>query len=39
MSGEDKHIEGTAIITSVCWVSRGYASQVYKEYEPTEEEK
>jgi hypothetical protein len=27
-----------AIITSLCWVQRGYANTVMKEYEPTKEE-
>lgn len=28
----------SAIITSLCWVSRGYANQVVEEYEPNPEE-
>ena len=28
----------TAIITSLCWVSRGYASAIVEEYEPTKQE-
>ncbi len=28
----------STIITSLCWVSRGYASQVVEEYEPSKEE-
>ncbi len=28
----------SAIITSLCWVSRGYANAVMEEYEPTKEE-
>lgn len=30
--------EQTTIITSLCWVSRGFANQVVKEYEPNPEE-
>jgi hypothetical protein len=30
--------EGSAIITSLCWVSRGYAKAVLEEYEPSKKE-
>jgi hypothetical protein len=28
----------TTIITSLCWVSRGFAKQIVEEYEPNPEE-
>jgi len=28
----------SAIITSLCWVSRGYAKAIVDEYEPTDKE-
>ena len=28
----------SAIITSLCWISRGYAKAVIDEYEPTDQE-
>jgi hypothetical protein len=31
-------MEGAAIITALCWVSRGYATAMVEEYEPTKEE-
>ena len=29
----------STIITSLCWISRGYAKQTVQEYEPNENEK
>ena len=30
--------ESRSIISAVCWVKKGYAAPVMKEYEPTEQE-